>query len=146
MKLRAPIPELDGATTWLNGKVRREELVGEKPLFIHFWSVSCDACKETMSDVTKLIKSYKDELNVIAVHMPRSVEDKNLDKIIEVAAQFNMSQPIYVDNNLKLTDQFDNQYVPAYYVFDKSGALRHFHAGDSGMKMVEQRILRLLNE
>ena len=36
MKLRQPMPELTGATAWLNGEVTREQLVGEKPTLIHF--------------------------------------------------------------------------------------------------------------
>ena len=45
-----------------------------------------------------------------------------------------------------LTDKFDNQYVPAYYVFDKDGQLRHFQAGGGGMKMLEKRVNRVLDE
>ena len=41
MKLRTPMPDLTGATTWLNGEVSTSDLVGEKPTLIHFWSVSC---------------------------------------------------------------------------------------------------------
>lgn len=46
MKLREQMPELVGATTWLNGEVTKAELVGKKPTLIHFWSVSCHLCKE----------------------------------------------------------------------------------------------------
>ncbi|SOB92027.1 thiol-disulfide isomerase/thioredoxin [Ureibacillus xyleni] len=146
MKLRSPMPELEGATKWLNGQVTKNELVGEKPTLIHFWSVSCHLCKEAMPDVNNFRDQYKDELNVIAVHMPRSEEDTDLEQIEKVAAQFDITQPIFVDNEMKLTDAFENQYVPAYYVFDKSGVLRHFQAGGSGMKMLEKRVNRVLDE
>ncbi|RUL51872.1 TlpA family protein disulfide reductase [Lysinibacillus antri] len=146
MKLRSPMPELEGATKWLNGQVSKQDLVGEKPTLIHFWSVSCHLCKEAMPDVNNFRDQYKEELNVIAVHMPRSEEDTDLDQIEKVAAQFDIFQPIFVDNDMKLTDAFENQYVPAYYVFDKSGVLRHFQAGGSGMKMLEKRVNRVLDE
>ncbi|GKV55739.1 thiol-disulfide oxidoreductase YkuV [Sporosarcina sp. NCCP-2222] len=146
MKLRDQMPELEGATTWLNGKVTKDELVGEKPTLIHFWSISCHLCKEAMPDVNNFRDQYKDELNVIAVHMPRSEDDVDLDKIKEVAAEHDITQPIFVDSDLKLTDAYDNQYVPAYYVFDKDGQLRHFQAGGSGMKMLEKRVNRVLDE
>lgn len=32
MKLREPMPELTGATTWLNGQVSRDQLVGKNLL------------------------------------------------------------------------------------------------------------------
>ena len=146
MKLRSPMPELTGATSWLNGEVSKEQLIGEKPTLIHFWSVSCGLCKEAMPDVNNFRDQYKDELNVIAVHMPRSEKDMDLEDIKTIAAQHDITQPIYVDSEMKLTDAFDNQYVPAYYVFDKDGQLRHFQAGGSGMKMLEKRVNRVLDE
>ncbi|WP_409292012.1 TlpA disulfide reductase family protein [Peribacillus sp. SCS-37] len=146
MKLREPMPAMTGATEWLNGQVTREELVGEKPTLIHFWSVSCHLCKEAMPQVNQFRDDFKDKLNVVAVHMPRSEDDLDLEKIKETAAEHGISQPIFVDNELKLNDSFENQYVPAYYVFDKDGSLRHFQAGGSGMKMLEKRVNRVLDE
>ncbi|MBM7578313.1 TlpA family protein disulfide reductase [Jeotgalibacillus terrae] len=145
MKLRAPMPELDGAVTWLNGEVSREDLVGEKPTLIHFWSVSCHLCKEAMPDINELRDEYEDNLNVVAVHMPRSEDDLDMDVIAQVAKGHDISQPIYVDSEHKLTEAFENQYVPAYYVFDKEGQLRHFQAGGSGMKMLRKRLNRVLD-
>ena len=146
MKLREQMPELEGATAWLNGEVTKSELVGEKPTLIHFWSVSCHMCKEAMPDVNAFRDQYKDELNVVAVHMPRSEDDVDLDNIKKIAAEHDITQPIYVDSEMKLNDAFENQYVPAYYVFDKDGQLRHFQAGGSGMKMLEKRVNRVLDE
>lgn len=146
MKLRQQMPELEGATAWLNGETSKAELVGEKPTLIHFWSVSCHMCKEAMPDVNSFRDKYKEELNVVAVHMPRSEDDVDLEQIKEVAAEHDITQPIFVDSELKLNDAFENQYVPAYYVFDKDGQLRHFQAGGSGMKMLEKRVNRVLDE
>lgn len=146
MKLRDSMPELTGATDWLNGQVTREEMVGTKPTLIHFWSISCHLCKEAMPQVNEFRDKYKEKLNVIAVHMPRSEDDLNLEEIKKVAREHSITQPIFVDSEHKLTDAFENQYVPAYYVFDKDGKLRHFQAGGSGMKMLEKRVNRVLDE
>lgn len=146
MKLRTQMPELQGETAWLNGETSKSELVGQKPTLIHFWSVSCHMCKEAMPDVNNFRDQYKDELNVVAVHMPRSEDDLDLEQIKAVAAEHDITQPIFVDSELKLNDAFENQYVPAYYVFDKDGQLRHFQAGGSGMKMLEKRVNRVLDE
>ncbi|MBA4538078.1 redoxin domain-containing protein [Bacillus aquiflavi] len=146
MKLREPMPELTGAVAWLNGEVTREQLVGEKPTLIHFWSVSCHLCKEAMPHVNNFRDQYKDKLNVVAVHMPRSENDLDLDEIKKIADEHEITQPIFIDSELKLNDAFENQYVPAYYVFDKEGKLRHFQAGGSGMKMLEKRVNRVLDE
>jgi thiol-disulfide isomerase/thioredoxin len=146
MKLREPMPELNGATEWLNGEVSKQDLIGEKPTLIHFWSVSCHLCKEAMPQVNEFRDNYKDKLNVVAVHMPRSEDDLNMEDIKKVAGEHDITQPIFVDSEHNLTDAFENQYVPAYYVFDKDGNLRHFQAGGSGMKMLEKRVNRVLDE
>lgn len=146
MKLRSPMPELTGATAWLNGEVTKEQLIGDKPTLIHYWSISCHLCKEAMPEVNNFRDQYKDELNVVAVHMPRSESDLDLAEITKVAEEHSITQPIFVDSELKLADAFENEYVPAYYVFDKSGILRHFQAGGSGMKMLEKRVNRVLDE
>ncbi|MBM7647292.1 thiol-disulfide isomerase/thioredoxin [Bacillus ectoiniformans] len=146
MKLRQPMPELNGAVEWLNGEVTKSDLIGEKPTLIHFWSVSCHLCKEAMPQVNGFRDEYKDKLNVVAVHMPRSEDDLDLELIKKTAAEHEITQPIFVDSEHKLTEAFENQYVPAYYVFDKDGNLRHFQAGGSGMKMLEKRVNRVLDE
>jgi thiol-disulfide isomerase/thioredoxin len=146
VRLRTEMPELVGATEWLNGEVKKADLIGEKPTLIHFWSISCYLCKEAMPQVNEFRDRFKDKLNVVAVHMPRSEDDVNIEEIKRVAAEHDITQPIFIDNELKLTDAFENQYVPAYYVFDKTGVLRHFQAGGSGMKMLEKRVLRVLEE
>lgn len=138
------MPALDGATEWLNGEVTRGELVGSKPTLIHFWSISCGLCKEAMPNVNEFRDTYKDQLNVVAVHMPRSEKDLDLEEIKKVAAEHNIDQPIYVDSEHKLTDAFENEYVPSYYVFDEEGQLRHFQAGGGGMKMLTKRVNRVL--
>jgi len=146
MKLREPMPALAGATEWLNGQVTREDLIGEKPTLIHYWSISCHLCKEAMPQVNQFRDEYKGKLNVVAVHMPRSENDLNIDEIKQVANEHDITQPIFVDSELKLADAFQNEYVPAYYVFDKDGNLRHFQAGGGGMKMLEKRVNRVLGE
>ncbi|TMW73018.1 TlpA disulfide reductase family protein [Alteribacter natronophilus] len=144
MKLRSPMPELDGATEWLNGQLTREDLVGDKPTLIHFWSISCHLCKEAMPDINQFRDEYGDKLNVMSVHMPRSEKDLDLEEIKKTAAEHDITQPTFVDSEHKLTDAFENQYVPAYYVFDEEGNLRHFQAGGGGMKMLTKRVNRVL--
>ncbi|MFC0235814.1 redoxin domain-containing protein [Fictibacillus phosphorivorans] len=146
MRLRSDMPELSGATQWINGEVSKSDLIGNKPTLIHFWSVSCGLCKDAMPNINQFRDDYKDELNVIAVHMPRSEKDLDIDQIKEVATEHDITQPIFVDNDHALTDAFENEYVPAYYVFDAEGKLRHYQAGGDGMKMLTKRVNRVLGK
>lgn len=140
------MPELVGGTAWLNGEKTKVELIGGKPTLIHFWSVSCNICKVSLPDINVFRDRFKDELNVIAVHIPRSDADLDLELIKAIAKEHDIQQPIVVDSEMKLTDAFGNEHVPAYYVFDKNGQLRHFQAGGKGMKMLEKRVHRVLYE
>ena len=144
MKLRSQMPEIKGETDWLNGKVKREDLIGVKPTIIHFWSVSCHDCKEILPEFGKFRAKYSERVNFLAVHMPRSYEDMEIGIVKKVARKYKITQPIFIDNKMKLTDTFNNQYVPSYYVFDEKGILRHYQAGGSGMKMLEKRLLKIL--
>lgn len=143
MKLREQMPELTGATEWINEEITMDELKGKATL-IHFWSVSCHLCKEAMPEINELRDEYNDDLNVIAVHMPRSEDDLDIGVIRSMAMGHDITQPIFVDSEHKLTEAFENKYVPAYYVFDEEGKLRHFQAGGSGMKMLRKRLNRVL--
>jgi len=146
MRLRSQMPELKGETEWLNGKVKRMDLIGDRPTIIHFWSISCQDCNESMPLFGQLKENYADRVNFVSVHMPRSKEDTDVSKVKRAAKKYKITQPIFVDNKMVLTDIFENQYVPSYYLFDQKGVLRHYQAGGSGMKMLEKRILKVLNE
>lgn len=147
MRLRDNLPELEGATVWLNSTpLKREDLMGSKPLLLYFWSISCESCKKAMPEINQFYEDYQDVLNVIAVHMPRSEEDIDIEQVQEVANEHQLNQPIFVDNDHELTDAFRNRYVPTYYLFDKQGRLRHRQTGDGGMTMLARRLNRLIGQ
>ncbi len=73
MKIGTQMPSLDGATEWFGGTEQHAiaEAQGHTTL-VHFWSVSCDTCKDNMPRVAEWRDARRDEgLRVIAVHMPR---------------------------------------------------------------------------
>lgn len=146
MRLKEQMPLLEGATEWINKKVTKEQLVGRKPTLIHFWSVSCDLCKESLININYLRNKYYYDLNVVAVHMPLGEEDKKISEIKAIANKYNLTQPIFVDNDSKLSSVFNNKIVPTYYVFDKNGKLRHIQSGGRSMHMLEKRIDRVIFE
>ena len=145
MKLHAPMPSLDGAQ-WLNNKELTREMLLGKPTFFHFWSVSCDLCKHGLSTISYLATKYSNDLNVIAVHMPRTEQDWVVQNVKNVRDYYKMRQPIIVDNDFSLTNQFKNQYVPSYYIFDDNGLLRHYQVGGGSLRMLERRIQRFIEE
>lgn len=144
MRLREELPDFPGVTEWVNGQLTKEELAG-KPVLVHFWSVSCYMCKESLPQINEWRDKYAENgLKVIGVHMPRSEADTNMETIKQTITQYELTHPIAIDNAMKTTDAFQNEYVPAYYLFDESLQLRHFQAGEKGLNMVKKRLHRIL--
>ncbi|WP_276207698.1 redoxin domain-containing protein [Paludifilum halophilum] len=146
LRLRTEMPELKGATEWVNGEVDKEQLLG-KPVLIHFWSVSCGLCKKSMPDVLKIRDEYKDkDLQVVGIHMPRSEKDTEIGPVKETIEKYEMTHPQAIDNQHSIVDAFENEFVPAYYLFDAEGQLRHRSAGEKALKMMEKPLHRVLGE
>src|SRR5699024_5448742 len=147
MKLRDQMPELGHSGKWLNSKpLFKNDLIGNKPVLIYFWSVSCETCKKAMPKVNEMCNAYKDQLRVVTVHMPRSERDQDLSEVRSTAKEHNISHPIIIDNQHRLTNQFKNRYGPGYYLFDTNGKLRHRHSGSGGLQMLQKRINRAVNQ
>lgn len=144
LRLRTPIPEIAGATEWVNGEVTNDDLKG-KPVLVHFWSVSCGLCKESMPEVLKIRDENQDKgLQVIGIHMPRSEKDTAIGPVKETIENYHMTHPQAIDNQHRIVDAFENEFVPAFYLFDEEGQLRHRSAGEKALKMMEKPLARVL--
>lgn len=144
LRLRSEMPEFNGVTEWINGEVSKEDLIGNAVL-VHFWSISCGVCKTTLPDINRWRDQYKDDnLKVVGVHIPRSEKDANMDPVKETIEKYELVHPQMIDNQHAVVDAFENEHVPAYYLFDQEGKLRHYQAGEKGLHMVEQRLKRVL--
>ncbi|QHS22097.1 TlpA family protein disulfide reductase [Virgibacillus sp. MSP4-1] len=146
MRLRQEMPDLSGATATINGRRTKEELIGEEPVLIHFWSTSCGTCKKVMPKIHQIRDHYADFLNVVSVHMPRSESDMDIEQVKSTANEYHITEPILVDNDLTITNAFKIKQVPAYFVFDRKGKLRHTQTGGNGLRMLTKRIQRVLSE
>ncbi|SDX11231.1 Thiol-disulfide isomerase or thioredoxin [Marininema mesophilum] len=144
LRLRTDMPELKGATEWINGEIDQESLDG-KPVLIHFWSVSCGLCKASMPDVLKIRDDYREKgLQVIGIHMPRSEKDTNIDLVKETIEKHEMTHPQAVDNKHAIVDAFENEFVPAFFLYDEEGKLRHRSAGEKALSMMKKPLERVL--
>jgi thioredoxin-like negative regulator of GroEL len=83
----------------------------------------------------------------VAVHQPRSEDELNVDDVTKDALEeMKLTQPVALDNAHAIVDRFENQFVPAFYVFNRKHELRHFQAGGKGFERIEAAIERVLNE
>jgi thiol-disulfide isomerase/thioredoxin len=142
MRLRTEMPALSGITEWVNGEVNKNDLA-EKPVLVHFWSISCGMCKESLPQINKMREEYPD-LQIVGIHMPRSEKDTNREAVKETISKYELKHPQGIDNEHNVVNAFQNEYVPAFYLFDESGVLRHRSAGEKALSMLKRPLERVL--
>jgi thiol-disulfide isomerase/thioredoxin len=146
LRTGSELPSLDGVPTWINGGQPRSEELAGKPLLVHFWSISCYICHNVAETVAGWRETYGPRgLAVLAVHQPRGPEELDVAKVTEDAqGPMHITQPCALDNEHTLVDRFENQFVPAYYLFDREHKLVHRQAGDRGFERLEAKIEEVL--
>ena len=120
LRMDTPLPPLEGGTDWFNSEpITNDQLKGHTVL-IHFWSISCGICKESLPDITRWIEEYGPKgLKVVSVHMPRQESDTNVEAVKEamdavrkdyVELPYNEPEAAVVD---AVSDTFENLMTPA---------------------------------
>lgn len=142
LKLRTPMPSLEGITEWVNGEP--ESLAG-KIVLVHFWSISCGLCKKSLPDIHQLWEN-EESLHLVGIHMPRSEKDTDIAAVKEVIEKYELKHPLGIDNEHRVVDAFENEFVPAFYLFDATGVLRHRSAGEKALSLLQKPLERVLNE
>lgn len=144
LRLRTEMPTFDGITEWVNGEVNKDDLSG-KPVLVHFWSISCGMCKESLPEVNEL-RENNPELELVGIHMPRSEKDTEIQPVKETIEKYELKHPQGIDNMHQVVDRFENEFVPAFYLFDRKGQLRHRSAGEKALSMLKNPLERVLGE
>jgi hypothetical protein len=128
-------------TAWLNAPP--PDLTGRQVL-VHFWAVSCHLCHENMPLVAQLRAAYDPQiLQLIAIHQPRQESDLDMARVRLDAEALGISEPCGLDRQLIVATAFENQYVPAYYLFDCEGKLAGRAAGAHGFKLIAPVVHRV---
>jgi thiol-disulfide isomerase/thioredoxin len=145
--MRSPLPSLEGATTWLNGAAAAEGLRG-RPVVVSFWSKSCHLCHETAEEFARWRDRFAEQgVAFVAVHQPRSEDELDVAIVSKDAIEeMKLTQPVAIDNDHAIVGRFENQFVPAFYVFNREHELRHFQAGGKSFERIEAAIERVLEE
>jgi len=159
MKVALQLPSFSTATDWLNlerpnatNQDRIEAFKREtrgRPVLVHFWSQSSETAKSNLTQIADWRDQRKREgLRVIAVHSPQSAAEKKQRPVLDAVERFNLIEPCALDNDLKLRAEFGEEakVLPAYFLFDIEGTLRHSSAGADSLERLEDELDQLLNE
>jgi len=147
LPVEGALPPLDGAVEWLNSPpLTREQLKG-KVVLIDFWTYSCINCIRSVPYVRAWADRYKNQgLVVIGVHAPEFAFERDPANVRKAVADFGITYPVALDNNLVIWRAFNNRYWPAHYLADAQGRLRYHHFGEGSTGETEQAIRALLAE
>ncbi len=74
---------------------------------------------------------------MIAIHCPRMKTDTDIEKIKAAVSRYGIVEPCGIDNLHKIKKAFDNEYWPAYFLFDREGKLLRRTSGKVGLSMLE---------
>ena len=142
------MPPLDGATQWFNATAARAAAETEgHPTLVHFWSINCDACAESL----RRVAAWRDgrageDLRVVAVHVPHDEEEQDTEAVRMAVATHNITEPCAVDNAHKVRQAFQIETgdLPAYFLFDKEGVLQGLAVGERGLDDITPALERTL--
>lgn len=141
------LPDLAGATRWLNSPPLSAQALRGKVVLIDFWTFACINCQRALPYVRAWAEKYQDQgLVVIGVHSPEFAFERNVDNVKRAARDLGVGFPIAIDNNFAIWRAFSNQYWPAHYFIDAQGRIRFHHFGEGEYERSEQVIRQLLEE
>lgn len=147
LPVEGQLPELLGATGWLNSSPVTTQSLRGKVVLINFWTFACVNCQRALPHVREWGENYKDQgLVVIGVHAPEFAFERKADNVKRAVNELGIKYPIAIDNDFAIWRSFSNQYWPANYFVDAQGNIRFHHFGEHAYERSEQVIRQLLDE
>jgi cytochrome c biogenesis protein CcdA/thiol-disulfide isomerase/thioredoxin len=141
------MPELSGATAWLNSPPLTRKALRGKVVLIDFWTYSCINCLRALPYVEAWATKYKDAgLVVIGVHTPEFAFEKDRSNVEKAVHDLKITYPVAIDSDYNIWRAFKNEYWPAHYFIDGQGRIRHTHFGEGDYAGSEKVIQQLLKE
>jgi methionine-S-sulfoxide reductase len=146
-KIEGDMPELAGATSWLNSKPLTRASLRGKVVVLDFWTYSCINCLRALPYVNAWYQHYKDSgLVIIGVHSPEFEFEKDATNVRKAVDQFGIRYPVALDSNMAIWQAFNNRFWPAHYFVDAQGRIRGHHFGEGKYARSERTIRQLLVE
>jgi cytochrome c biogenesis protein CcdA/thiol-disulfide isomerase/thioredoxin len=141
------LPDLSGATLWINSPPLTPASLRGKVVLVDFWTYSCINCLRTLPYINAWNEKYKDSgLVIIGVHTPEFAFEKDEANVRKAVKDLGITYPVAMDNDYRIWRSFNNEYWPADYFIDATGRIRFHHFGEGAYEESEQQIRTLLEE
>jgi cytochrome c biogenesis protein CcdA/thiol-disulfide isomerase/thioredoxin len=141
------MPELSGATGWVNSAPLTRAALKGHVVLIDFWTYSCINCLRTLPYLRAWDERYRDSgLIVLGVHSPEFAFEHSPDNVRRAVSELGIRYPVALDNDFALWRAFDNRYWPAHFLIDAQGRIRAHHFGEGDYDETERMLRTLLME
>jgi thiol-disulfide isomerase/thioredoxin len=115
---------------------------------VNVWATHCPPCREEFPDLLQLRRNFGPlgmKLLLVAVDPETSTA-----KVQEFLASQNVDFPTYIrsDHDLKFVGTFDPRWtgaLPATWIYDSRGTLRHFWEGRRPYRFMEDKVTEVMN-
>jgi cytochrome c biogenesis protein CcdA/thiol-disulfide isomerase/thioredoxin len=142
-----PMPNLVGASSWLNSPPLDATDFRGRVLLVDFWTYSCINCLRSIPYVRAWFDEYRDRgFIVVGVHTPEFAFEKDIANVRQAVHDLNITYPVAIDNRYAIWKAFANEYWPAHYLIDADGIVRYHHFGEGQYEETEKVIQQLLKE
>jgi thiol-disulfide isomerase/thioredoxin len=106
------MPELRGATTWLNSKPLTKAALRGKVVVVDFWTYSCINCLRALPYINAWYEHYKDSgLVVIGVHSPEFGFEKDGANVRMAVQKFGITYPVAMDSDMARSERTIRQLL-----------------------------------
>ena len=143
-------PDFTGTQRWFNtpgGQALALPDLRGRVVLVDFWTYTCINCIRTLPYVRALDERYRDDgLTVVGVHTPEFAFEKDAGNVRDAIAQNRLRYPVAQDNDYATWNAYGNQYWPAKYLVDATGAVRYAHFGEGAYGETEEAVRALLRE
>jgi len=141
------MPDLDGATGWLNSAPLSRKSLRGRVVLVNFWTYTCINSLRPLPYVKSWAAKYKDAgLVVIGVHTPEFSFEHEPTNVEDAVRNLNVVFPVAIDSKYGIWQSFNNHAWPAQYLVDAKGRIRYHHLGEGDYGEIERVIQELLKE
>jgi thiol-disulfide isomerase/thioredoxin len=145
LPIEGRMPELGGATGWLNTPPLTRAALRGRVVLVDFWTYSCINCLRSLPYIRAWEAKYRDHgLVIIGVHAPEFAFERDEHNVRQAVHDLGVVYPVAMDNNFAIWRAFHNRFWPQHYLIDAQGHIRYVHSGEGEYENTEHAIQALL--
>jgi len=111
-------------------------------VLINAWATWCPPCKAEMPDLQEYYDLHADDgFVIIGVNIGESV-----DRVLEFSEAFDISFPLWLDQNEETLRAMNTTAMPSSYVIDRSGTVRLAWSGLTCLSALESTVTPIIEE